>query len=113
MSKDATPVWEQVNALQFAEALVVIDSEKTMQNFLSDVLTEKEISEISARFEAARMLQDGSKYTEIIQKTKLSSRTVARISDNLQNGSGGYQAALGAVNNHPDHISPERVVLRR
>ena len=77
-----------------------------MQNFLRDVMTEKEIIEISARFEAAKMLSEGRKYTEIVTLTKLSSRTVARISEWLQNGCDGYRAALKTV--HHDHLSPAR-----
>lgn len=71
-------------------------------------MTEKEIIEISSRFEAAKMLQQGKKYTEIIEKTKLSSRTVARISDWMQNGCGGYEAALELANAHHGHIPPAR-----
>ncbi len=108
MSKDLTKVWKDTNALQLAAALVAIDDQKTMRNFLRDVLTEKEIVEIGARLEAARMLKNGEKYTDIISKTKLSSRTVARISAWLQNGSSGYEAALKTISTHHDHISPAR-----
>jgi len=71
-------------------------------------MTEKEIIEISARLEAARMLQAGKTYAEITQKTKLSSRTVARISDWLQNGTGGYEVALKIAVSHSGHTSPAR-----
>ena len=106
MSQDISTVWKDVKAQQFVEALLAIPDKPTMQNFLRDVMTEKEIVEISARFEAAKMLTEGKKYTEIVTKTKLSSRTVARISEWLQNGCNGYQAALNAV--HHDHLSPAR-----
>ena len=79
-----------------------------MQNFLRDVLTEKEIIEVSARLEAAKMLRAGAKYTNIVAATKLSSRTVARISDWLQNGTGGYDAALSVIDDHHAHIPPAR-----
>lgn len=108
MSTDKMTIWQSETALQLAEALVTIDSQQTMQDFLRDVMTEKEIAEISARLEAARMLQAGIKYTDIVTKTKLSSRTVARISSWLRNGQGGYQAALKTINNHHDHLSPAR-----
>lgn len=108
MSNNKTTVWRSDTARQLAEALVAIDSAQDMQNFLRDVMTEKEIIEISARLEAARMLTDGKKYTEIVAKTKLSSRTVARISEWLQNGCNGYQAALKTVNHHYSHILPAR-----
>lgn len=106
MSQDVNKVWKDEKAQQLVEALLSISGKSTMQNFLRDVLTEKEIIEISARFEAARMLTDGKKYAEIVATTKLSSRTVARISEWLQNGSGGYKVALQAV--HHDHLSPAR-----
>lgn len=108
MIDNKTIIWDDKKARQLAETLNSIADIRTMQNFLRDVMTEKEIIEISARFEAAKMLQAGSKYTDIVAKTKLSSRTVARISDWLQNGCSGYEAALNAINNHHDHLSPAR-----
>lgn len=106
MSQDVNEIWKDEKAQQLAQALLSISDKTTMQNFLRDVMTEKEITEISARLEAARMLTDGKKYTEIITKTKLSSRTVARISEWLQNGCNGYQSALNSI--HHDHTPPAR-----
>lgn len=108
MIDSATSVWELDPARQFAEAIAAIDDLATLQNFLRDVMTEKEIIEISSRLEAAKMLQQGKKYTEIIERTKLSSRTVARISDWMQNGCGGYAAVLSVSSTHHSHISPAR-----
>lgn len=108
MANDKTTIWGDKKAQQLAEALTSITDTRTMQNFLRDVMTEKEIIEISARLEAAKMLQAGSRYTDIVAKTKLSSRTVARISDWLQNGCSGYQAALKTINAHHGHLSPAR-----
>lgn len=108
MSKDVSKIWEQEAAQQLAEALVSIDNVQVMQNFLSDALTSKEIIEVSARFEAARMLTAGETYAAVTTKTKLSSRTVARISDWLKDGCNGYQAAFKLVNTHHVHIPPDR-----
>lgn len=90
---------------QLAEVLCSIADMQAMQRFLRDALTEKEIIEIAARFEAAKMLTDGATYSEVIRRTKLSSRTVARISDWLQNGTGGYKTAIenyGHLHMQPD-----------
>ncbi len=103
-----TKVWGSPVAQQLAEALLTIDDIQTMQNFLRDVMTEKEIIEISSRLEAARMLQDGNTYSEVVAKTRLSSRTVARISEWLKNGCSGYEAALKTVNQQHVHMSPVR-----
>lgn len=108
MQTSVVSIWRTSTAWRLAETLAAINDAQTMQNFLRDVMTEKEIIEISARLEAAKMLQQGKKYTEIIEKTKLSSRTIARISDWMQNGQGGYEAALKIVDTHHSHISPVR-----
>lgn len=104
-----TTVWHQDSARQLAEALFAIGDIKTMRNFLRDVMTEKEITEISSRLEAARLLRQGEKYTDIVAKTKLSSRTVARISEWLKDGCGGYASVLNQTANHHDHLPPEHV----
>lgn len=110
MSSKVTTVWNYSQPQQLAEALVLIDNSKTMQNFLSDVMTEKEIIEIAARFKAAKMLTNGKPYTQVIAETKLSSRTVARISDWLKNGMGGYRAAFDIVESHHNkHTDPARL----
>jgi TrpR-related protein YerC/YecD len=108
MQKSIVTVWESDQAQQLVEALLSIEKPKTMQNFLRDVMTEKEIIEISARLEAARMLTTGETYTAITKKTKLSSRTVARISDWLKDGCDGYQAVIKSVNAHHAHMPPVR-----
>lgn len=99
-------IWKNQYPQQLAQVLASIEDEATMRAFLRDVLTEKEIIEISARLQAARMLQAGATYASITSATKLSSRTVARISDWLQNGAGGYKTALKVIGTHPAHIPP-------
>lgn len=108
MTNDIDQLWSQENTEQLAQALVSIDKKTDMQNFLRDVMTEKEIIEISARLEAARMLKAGNTYIEITQKTKLSSRTVARIRDWMQNGAGGYATIINQIEEHHTHIPPAR-----
>lgn len=106
MQSSDVSVWETPTAQQLAGALTLIDDKKIMEAFLRDVMTEKEIVEISARLEAAKMLQQGNTYTEVIKNTKLSSRTVARISDWMRNGQGGYASALAIIDTHRSHTPP-------
>lgn len=104
MAINDTTVLQTEAGQQLVSALVAIDNGEVMINFLRDVMTEKEIIEIGARFEAARMLQNDDKYVDIVSKTKLSSRTVARISDWMKNGCGGYRVAIQLI--HNGHIPP-------
>jgi TrpR-related protein YerC/YecD len=107
MTNLVNKVWKTELPANLAKTMTNITDEKVMRDFLRDVMTEKEIIEIAARFEAARMLIDGKTYTTIISKTKLSSRTVARISEWLRSGSGGYKTVIEQVAHH-DHIPPAR-----
>lgn len=102
-------IWKNEDAMRLAEALTAINDLQIMKSFLRDALTESEIDEAAARLKAATMLAAGRKYVDIIKETKLSSRTVARISDWLKNGCGGYWAAMKAVSKHHLHTPPERL----
>lgn len=94
MKKD---VWENEQAVILAKVLTQINDLDVMKNFMRDVMTDKEVAELSSRFKAAKMLIQGEKYAKIVEETKLSSRTVARISDWLKNGAGGYRQAVESV----------------
>ena len=104
MNKSFTKLWKNSYNRDLAKSLITLPDLLSVQKFLGDIMTEKEISEISARLKAAKMLSEGQKYNEIINKTSLSSRTVARISKWLKSGYGGYQLVINNQN-HP-HIKP-------
>ena len=94
-------VWTNKKTRQLSYVLSKISNEKTIQNFLRDVMTEKEIIEIASRLQAAKMLNEKINYEAVIAKTNLSSRTVARISKWLKNGCKGYIEAIKIINkNH-------------
>ncbi len=93
-------IWNTPAAQQLTQSLTSINDIDSMQRFLRDVMTESEILEISSRLEAARLLATGAKYAQIIEATRLSSRTIARISDWMKNGTGGYASALTVINHH-------------
>lgn len=98
--KNKNIVWKSKQNISLAKVLSKITDEKIMQNFLRDVMTEKEIIEIATRLQAAKMLNEKINYDRVILKTNISSRTVARISNWLKNGCGGYKEAIKILNNH-------------
>lgn len=97
-------IWDNANCAELGEVLANTSDIATMRKFLTDLLTEKEITEISVRLRAAQMLCNGAKYDAVISETKLSSRTVARISKWLKSGSGGYTDVLKTI----PHTQPVR-----
>ena len=62
-----------------------------------DIMTVREIKEISQRLAVARMLDAGKSYAAIEKDTGASATTIARVSKALNYGSGGYRAALDAM----------------
>lgn len=92
--------WENKKTKDLIEAILALESEKEAKKFLRDLLTEQEIIEFGNRWKAARMLSEKISYPKIQAETGLSSRTIARISDWLKNGKGGYQLVLNRIKHH-------------
>ena len=82
------------------KAVLALRTKSEAKKFLRDLLTEDEILEFGNRWQAAKMLSDKISYTAIRGKTGLSPRTIARISDWLQNGRGGYKLMLKRLAPH-------------
>ena len=114
---DQPSPWKLRQPQQLLAAINSLANTSKLADFLRDVLTEKEIFEISARFEAAQLLMNGASYDTIATQTKLSTRTIARISQWLKSGTNGYSAAIKAISKpeleptkaaHHSHIPPAR-----
>lgn len=99
--------WKTKENTQLVQALLAVKDAKEAQAFLRDLMTEGEISEFSKRLEAARLLSEDMQYNYIIDKTGLSSTTVARISKWLRGSLGGYRMVLKRLENH--HRNPTKL----
>ena len=86
-------LWDR-DAAVLLKALTRLGSVREARRFIRDLMTEDEIRMIVARFRVARMLDGGRSYREIESETGLSSRTIARISRWLREGTGGYRLLL-------------------
>lgn len=80
-------------------AILLLKNQREAKSFLRDLLTESELTEFGNRWKAAKMLEKKIPYTEIIKETGLSSTTVARVSDWLNGGMGGYKLILKRIKN--------------
>jgi TrpR-related protein YerC/YecD len=87
-------IWQSPTNRDLISAISSLKSKSELRGFLRDLMTESEILELSARWQAARMLSQNIPYTKIIAKTGLSSTTVARVQHWLKHGTGGYRLIL-------------------
>lgn len=83
--------------VKLAKAFSCIHSEEESIKFLTDILSIKEIKEISQRLEVAKMLKSGMVYTEISIKTGASTATISRVNRALNYGEGGYEIILSRL----------------
>ena len=77
-------------------AVLSLESLDECYAFFADLCTKVEIREMARRFEAARLIREGEKYTTIVEKTGLSTATISRVNSALREG-GGYARALDEV----------------
>jgi TrpR-related protein YerC/YecD len=78
-------------------AILALKSAKEAEMFFRDLMTESELFEFGNRWQAARMLAEKKIYLEIQKETKLSTRTIARISTWLKKGQGGYRLMINRL----------------
>ncbi|MDD6859643.1 MAG: YerC/YecD family TrpR-related protein, partial [Collinsella sp.] len=72
----------------------LLDDEKDIQAFLTDICTPREICDLSQRLQVARYLDEGEPYVEVQVRTGASSTTVSRVSKALNGEYGGYRKIL-------------------
>ncbi len=76
-----------------AAVSVLRDPEEALR-FLRDLCTVNELRELAARWEVARLLDDGTSYHEISDRTGASSATISRVNQWLRYGRDGYRLVL-------------------
>lgn len=92
--------WNEKKNNQLIEAILALKNENEAKRFLRDLMTEKEIKEFANRLEAAFLLSKDAQYNVIMERTGLSSTTIARISKWLKSSLGGYRLVLSRLSSH-------------
>lgn len=93
--------WNKKENEQLLSAFLILKNKDETERFLRDLMTKGEIEEFARRLEAARLLSRDVQYLAIIERTGLSSTTVARIAKWLKGPLGGYRLVLN--NMHHNH----------
>ncbi len=93
----ARNIYQDNNVKMLAKMLAGIQTEKECMAILTDLLTTKEILDISQRLAVAKMLSEKVVYSRIAEETGASTATISRVNRSYQFGAGGYQMALGHI----------------
>ena len=102
-------IWDDEAAKEFLAGIMSLDNKSVAEAFLADILTTSEIKEFGNRLKTAKMLRANKSYDEIRKATGMSTTTIARVSEWLKTGAGGYDLILRrlADNSPHTHTSPD------
>ena len=76
------------------ESILTLKDLESCKRFFNDLCSPTERRAMEQRFEVARLLQAGTSYMDILEKTGASSATVSRVNRALQYGEGELQAVI-------------------
>ncbi|NYE56978.1 YerC/YecD family TrpR-related protein [Carboxydothermus ferrireducens] len=76
------------------EAILALKNIDECYAFFEDICTIAELKALAQRWEVAKMLDEGSTYQEIVQKTGASTATISRVKRCLNYGASGYRLML-------------------
>lgn len=85
---------ERSNIRQFYDAILQLETPEECEMFFDDVTTIKELIDMGARLEVAKMLDEGKVFNDISKETGASSATISRVNKCLGYGPGGYRLVL-------------------
>jgi TrpR-related protein YerC/YecD len=86
--------WMSDATRELASAIAALRDTDEALRFLRDLCTVNEMREFAARWEVARLLDAGTSYHEISERTGASSATISRVNQWLRYGRDGYRLVL-------------------
>ncbi len=87
-------IFEENHPKLLLKAILTLESEDEVMAFLEDIMTTKEIIDISQRLGVAKMLREKEVYNKISKETGASSATISRVNRCCLYGAGGYKTVL-------------------
>ena len=87
-------IFEHPNTKLLMQALLTLETEEECQAFLEDLMTSKEILDISQRMAVAWHLDENMSTAKIGEVTGASSATISRVNRLFSFGSGGFRTMI-------------------
>jgi TrpR-related protein YerC/YecD len=81
-------------ARSLSEALLSLDTAEDVKRFLEDLCTPAEVEAMVDRWRVAQLVDQGYSYRDIREMTEVSVTTIGRVARFMEQGTGGYRAAL-------------------
>ena len=79
------------------KAILSVKNEEECTALLEDLMTIKEINDMSQRMLVAKLLSEQTVYNKIVEETGASTATISRVNRAYSYGTGGDKRALNAI----------------
>lgn len=77
------------------DVILSLRDKQECYQFFMDLCTPAELQAMEQRFEVAKLLYQGMKYNDILDRTGASSATISRVNRSLVGGTGTYDKIFG------------------
>lgn len=92
-----TEDWRSDQLDELCDALLALRTRDEAAAFLRDICSLHELESLSHRWQAARLLDDGTPYAKVASQLHASTATVTRVAHWLKHGEGGYRLVLDRI----------------
>lgn len=82
---------------ELIQAVLLLQNEQEVEQFLSDICTVNEIVTLAQRQQVAFLLKEDLTYNEIEEKTGASTATISRVKRSLMQGGRGYDVVYDRI----------------
>ena len=89
------------------KAILSLETMEECIQFFDDLCTVTELRALEQRFEVARLLEAGRKYSDILKETGASSATISRVKRSLQFGKDGYAIVFSRLKEQEENEGGE------
>lgn len=87
-------IFETENVKLLVKAMAALETEEECRAFIEDIMTSKEILDVSQRMMVAKLLDEKLVYNKIMERSGASTTTISRVNRCYSYGSGGYRTVL-------------------
>ena len=74
--------------------IYIVKKDRSKSYKSEDIMTIKELQDISQRWQVATLLSEGKTYSAIVAETGASAATISRVNKSLNYGNGSYRVIL-------------------
>ena len=92
--------YKESNIEFLMDAILSLENREECLAFFTDLLTIRELQDISQRLQVARFLSHGETFLEIGKKTGVSTATITKVNRCCNYGAGGYRLILDRLERH-------------